>query len=306
MPPPVRSAEREGRPNHCERRRRARMPIPSADGSAGTVRIFYCIQGGTAHNVRDNDVCVRCENKRGEPPNCYGRKCYERGCCRQRRRGRKHHARMPIPSADGSAGTVRIFYCIQGGTAHNVRDNDVCVRCENKRGEPPNCCGRKCYERVCCRQRRRGRKHHARTPIPPADGSAGAVRIFYCIQGGTEHNVRDNDVCVRCENKRGEPPNCCGRKCCERRCCGQRRCGRRRRARTPIPSAEDSADAVCIFYCIRVETAHNVRSDGSCARREKKKGRGVSPLVQVLGTLIQKLSCAPAVSHPKWAGHNWD
>ena len=193
MPPPVRSAEREGRSNHCGRRRRARMPIPPAEDSADAVRIFYCIRVETAHNVRDNDACVRCENKRGEPPNC---------------------------------------------------------------------CGRKCYERVCCRQRRRGRKHHARTPIPPADGSAGAVRIFYCIQGGTEHNVRDNDVCVRCENKRGEPPNCCGR---------------RRRARMPIPSAEDSADAVCICYCIRVETAHNVRSDGSCARREKKKGRGVSP-----------------------------
>ena len=153
-----------------------------------------------------------------------------------------------------------------------------------------------------------GRRRRARMPIPPVDGSAGVVRIFYCIQGGTEHNVRDNDVCVRCENKRGEPPNCCGRKCYERGCYGQRRCrqrrrgqkrcGRRRRARMPIPPAEDSAGAVRIFYCIRVETAHNVRSDGSCARREKKKGRGVSPLVQVLGTLIQKLSCAPAVSHP--------
>ena len=69
-------------------------------------------------------------------------------------------------------------------------------------------------------------------------------------------------------------------------------CGRRRRARMPIPSAEDSADAVRIFYCIRVETAHNVRSDGSCARREKKKGRGVSPYSYVLGTLARKLSCA--------------
>ena len=234
MPPPVRSTEREGRPNHCGRRRRARMPIPSAEDSAGAVRIFYCIRGGTEHNVRDNDVCVRCENKREGRPNCCGRKYYERGCCGQGR----------------------------------------------------------------CRQRRRGRKHRARMLIPPADGSAGAVRIFYCIRGGTEHNVRDNDVCVRCENKRGEPPNCCGRKCYERGCCGQRRRGRRRRARTPIPPAEDSAGAVRIFYCIRVETAHNVRSDGSCARREKKKGRGVSPLVQVLGTLIQKLSCAPAVSHP--------
>ncbi len=239
MPPPVRSAEREGRPNHCGRRRRARMPIPSAEDSADAVRIFYCIRVETAHNVRDNDVCVRCENKHGEPPNCCGRKCYERVCCGQRR----------------------------------------------------------------CRQRRRGRKHHARTPIPPADGSAGAVRIFYCIQGRTAHNVRDNDVCVRCENKRGEPPNCCGRKCYERGCCGQRRCrqrrhGRKHHARMPIPPAEDSAGEVRIFYCIRVETAHNVRSDGSCARREKKKGRGVSPLVQVLGTLIQKLSCAPAVSHP--------
>lgn len=76
------------------------------------------------------------------------------------------------------------------------------------------------------------------------------------------------------------------------------RCGQRRHTRMPIPPAEDSAGEVRIFYCIRVETAHNVRSDGSCARREKKKGRGVSPLVQVLGTLIQKLSCAPAVSHP--------
>ena len=114
MPPPVRSAEREGRPNHCGRRRRARMPIPSAEDSADAVRIFYCIRVETAHNVRDNDVCVRCENKHGEPPNCCGRKCYERVCCgqrrcRQRRRGRKHHARTPIPPADGSAGAVRIF-----------------------------------------------------------------------------------------------------------------------------------------------------------------------------------------------------
>ena len=60
--------------------------------------------------------------------------------------------------------------------------------------------------------------------------------------------------------------------------CGQKRCGRRRRARMPIPPAEDSADAVRIFYCIRGGTAHNVRSDGSCARREKKKGRGVNQL----------------------------
>ena len=240
MPPPVRSAEREGRPNHCGRRRRARMPIPSADGSAGTVRIFYCIQGRTAHNVRDNDVCVRCENKRGEPPNCFGRKCYERGCyeqrrCRQRRRGRKHHARMPIPPADGSAGTVRIFYCIRGGTEHNVRDNDVCVRCENKRGEPPNCCGRKCYERGCCGQ-------------------------------------------IRCGQIR----------------CRQRRRGRRRRARMPILPADGSAGAVRIFYCIRVETAHNVRSDGSCARREKKKGRGVSPSLQVLEYLSKEAVLRPS------------
>ena len=292
MPPPVRSAEREGRPNHCGRRRRARMPIPSAEDSADAVRIFYCIRVETAHNVRDNDVCVRCENKHGEPPNCCGRKCYERVCCgqrrcRQRRRGRKHHARMPILPADGSAGAVRIFYCIQGGTEHNVRDNDAYVRCENEREEPPNCCGRKCYERWCCgqrrrRQRRRGRRRRARMPIPPADGSAGAVCIFYCIRGGTTHNVRDNDACVRCENKRGEPPNCCGRKCYERGCCGQRRCRQRRRgrkhhARMPIPLADGSAGTVRIFYCIRVETAHNVRSDGSCARREKKKGRGVSP-----------------------------
>ena len=225
---------------------------------------------------------------------------------RPNRRGRRRRARMLIPPADGSAGAVRIFYCIQGGTEHNVRDNDVCVRCENKRGEPPNCCGRKCYERWCCRQRRRGRRRRARMPILPADGSAGAVRIFYCIRVETAHNVRDNDVCVRCENKRGEPPNCCGRKCYERGCCGQRRCERRRRARMLIPPADGSAGAIRIFYCIRVETAHNVRSDGSCARKEKKKGRGVSPSLQVLGTLIQKLSCAPAVSHPKWAGHNRD
>lgn len=157
-----------------------------------------------------------------------------------------------------------------------------------------------------CGQKRCGRRRRARTPIPSAEDSADAVRIFYCIRGGTEHNVRDNDVCVRCENKRGEPPNCCGRKCCERGCCGQRRRGRKHHARTPIPPADGSAGAVRIFYCIRVETAHNVLSDGSCARREKKKGRGVSPSLQVLGTLIQKLSCAPAVSHPKWAGHNWD
>lgn len=146
-----------------------------------------------------------------------------------------------------------------------------------------------------------GRRRRARMPIPPADGSAGEVRIFYCIQGGTEHNVRDNDVCVRCENKREERPNRCGQ-----RRCRQRRRGRKHHARMPILPADGSAGAVCIFYCIRVETAHNVRSDGSCARKEKKKGRGVSPSLQVLGTLIQKLSCAPAVSHPKWAGHNWD
>ncbi len=157
-----------------------------------------------------------------------------------------------------------------------------------------------------CGQKRCGRRRRARMPILPADGSAGEVRIFYCIWAGTAHNVRDNDAYVRCENEREEPPNCCGRKCYERWCRRQRRRGRRRRARTPIPPAEDSAGVVRIFYCIRVETAHNVRSDGSCARREKKKGRGVSPSLQVLGTLIQKLSCAPAVSHPKWAGHNWD
>lgn len=139
MPPPVRSAEREERPNRCGqkrcgRRRRARMLIPSAEDSAGAVRIFYCIRGGTTHNVRDNDVCVRCENKRGEPPNCCGRKCYERWCCGQRRRGRKHHARTPIPPADGSAGEVRIFYCIRVETAHNVRSDGSCARREKKRG----------------------------------------------------------------------------------------------------------------------------------------------------------------------------
>ena len=209
MPPPVRSAEREGRPNHCGRRRRACIPIPPADGSAGEVRIFYCIQGGTTHNVRDNDVCVRCENKREEHPNCRGRKCYERWCCGQRRRGRRRRACIPIPPADGSAGEVRIFYCIQGGTAHNVRDNDVCVRCENKREEQPNC---------------RGRRRRARMPIPSAEDSAGAVRIFYCIRGGT---------------------------------------------------------------------AHNVLSDGSCARREKKKGRGVSPLQQVLEKPLMRSCPAP-------------
>ena len=100
-------------------------------------------------------------------------------------------------------------------------------------------------------------------PIPSAEDSADAVRIFYCIQGGTAHNVRDNDVCVRCENKREEHPN---------------RRGRRRRGCMPIPPADGSAGAVRIFYCIRVETAHNVRSDGSCARREKKKGRGINQL----------------------------
>ena len=129
-----------------------------------------------------------------------------------------------------------------------------------------------------CRRRRR-----ARMPIPPAEDSAGEVRIFYCIRGGTTHNVRDNEVCVRCENKHEERLN---------------RRGRRRRARTLIPPADGSAGAVRIFYCIRVETAHNVRSDGSCARREKKKGRGVSPLQQVLGTIARKLSCALAVPYP--------
>ena len=120
-------------------------------------------------------------------------------------------------------------------------------------------------------------------PIPPAEDSADAVRIFYCIRVETAHNVRDNDVCVRCENKHEERLN---------------RRGRRRRARTPIPPADGSAGAVRIFYCIRVEAAHNVRSDGSCARREKKKGRGVSPLQQVLGTIARKLSCALAVPYP--------
>ena len=154
-----------------------------------------------------------------------------------------------------------------------------------------------------CGQKRCGRRRRARMLIPPAEDSADAVRIFYCIRVETAHNVRDNDVCVRCENKRGEPPNCCGRKCYERGCCGQRRCRQRRRgrkhhARTPIPLADGSAGAVRIFYCIRVETAHNVQSDGSCARREKKKGRGVSPLQQVLGTIARKLSCALAVPYP--------
>lgn len=124
MPPPVRSAEREGRPNRrgqkrCGRRRRARMPIPSAEDSADAVRIFYCIQGGTAHNVRDNDVCVRCENKREEHPN---------------RRGRRRRGCMPIPPADGSAGAVRIFYCIRGETAHNGRSDGSCARREKKKG----------------------------------------------------------------------------------------------------------------------------------------------------------------------------
>ena len=129
-----------------------------------------------------------------------------------------------------------------------------------------------------CGQKRCGRRRRACIPIPPADGSAGEVRIFYCIQGGTAHNVRDNDVCVRCENKREEQPNCRGR---------------RRRARMPIPSAEDSAGAVRIFYCIRGGTAHNVLSDGSCARREKKKGRGVSPLQQVLEKPLMRSCPAP-------------
>ena len=38
----------------------------------------------------------------------------------------------------------------------------------------------------------------------------------------------------------------------------------------------------------------------------KKGGRGVSPSLQVLGTLIWKLSCAPVVSRKKYAGHNKD
>ena len=150
------------------------------------------------------------------------------------------------------------------------------VRSAEREGRPNHC----------------GRRRRACIPIPPADGSAGEVRIFYCIQGGTTHNVRDNDVCVRCENKREEQPNCRGR---------------RRRARMPIPSAEDSAGAVRIFYCIRVETAHNVRSDGSCARKEKKKGRGVSPLQQVLEKPLMR-SCPapqPCPTHKK-VGHNWD
>ena len=29
-------------------------------------------------------------------------------------------------------------------------------------------------------------------PIPPAEDSADAVRIFYCIRGGTAHNVRSD------------------------------------------------------------------------------------------------------------------
>ena len=69
MPPPVRSAEREGHPNRCGRRRRARMPIPPADGSAGVVRIFYCIRGGTTHNVRSDGSCARREKKKGRGVN---------------------------------------------------------------------------------------------------------------------------------------------------------------------------------------------------------------------------------------------
>ena len=65
MPPPVRSAEREERPNRCRRRRRARTPIPQTDGSAGAVRIFYCIRGGTAHNVLSDGSCARKEKKKG-------------------------------------------------------------------------------------------------------------------------------------------------------------------------------------------------------------------------------------------------
>lgn len=129
-----------------------------------------------------------------------------------------------------------------------------------------------------CGQKRCGQRRHTRMPIPPAEDSADAVRIFYCIRGGTEHNVRDNDVCVRCENKREGRPN---------------RRGRKHHARMLIPPADGSAGAVRIFYCIRVETAHNVRSDGSCARREKKKGRGVSPLQQVLEKPLMRSCPAP-------------
>jgi hypothetical protein len=38
------------------------------------------------------------------------------------------------------------------------------------------------------------------------------------------------------------------------------------------------------------------------APAEIKRGRGVSPSLQVLGTLIWKLSCAPVVSRKKICG----
>ena len=69
MPPPVRSAEREGRPNRCGQRRHTRMPIPPAEDSADAVRIFYCIRGGTAHNVRSDGSCARREKKKGRGVN---------------------------------------------------------------------------------------------------------------------------------------------------------------------------------------------------------------------------------------------
>ena len=84
--------------------------------------------------------------------------------------------------------------------------------------------------------------------------------------------------------------------------CGQKRCGRRRRACIPIPPADGSAGEVRIFYCIQGGTAHNVLSDGSCARREKKKGRGVSPSLQVLEYLSKEAVLRPSRVPPikKW------
>lgn len=93
--------------------------------------------------------------------------------------------------------------------------------------------------------------------------------------------------------------------------------GRRRRKGLPIPPAGESAGAIRILYSY-LKPAHNVRLGGRCARcglvlqlyiayAGQKRRHGVSPFKQVLGTLIQKLSCAlAALLAEKQAGHNKD
>jgi len=81
-----------------------------------------------------------------------------------------------------------------------------------------------------------------------------------------------------------------------------------RREGIPILPAESvSVGTIRILSCRLKPAAHNMEMFvGDCAPEEIKRGRGVSPLVQVLGTLIWKLSCALACSARKGAEHNKD